>query len=72
MTNDQPPPPSRFVVLKQITATIDSTGRPFAAAVPPDLTDEEILEIVGWMSNRDGLRSTLERARAPIIVPRLT
>ncbi len=55
-------------VLKQLTITIDSTQRPFVVAVPPDLSEAELLEIVSWMGNPNGLRQMLHPGPR-IIVP---
>lgn len=34
----------------QINVTIDSTGRPAALVIPEDLTLDELMELVGWMT----------------------
>ena len=41
--------------------TITSTGRPAVLAVPPDLTDDELLELASWLLNPGGLRAMLRR-----------
>lgn len=44
-----PQPATQAVAMEQLTVTISSTGRPFAVAIPADMTDGELLEVVGWM-----------------------
>jgi len=58
------------VPMVQAQVTISSTGRPFQIAVPADLTDSEMVEIVGWMTT--SLRKQIEanRQQKPrILVP---
>lgn len=46
-------------LLKQISVTIESTGRSFGLAVPYDLSGDELLEMIAWMASPGGLRATL-------------
>jgi hypothetical protein len=58
------------VRLRQVQVTIASSGRPFVLAIPEDLSEAELFEIVGWMSN--DLRIGLAQQRSPasrIVVP---
>lgn len=45
------------IAMEQVTVTISTTKRPFVVAFPPDLTDQELLEVIGWMGQ--GLRLKL-------------
>ena len=47
------------VVMDQVQVNIGSTGRPVMLAVPRDLTDAELFELVAWMANPDGLRASI-------------
>lgn len=61
------------VELRQFPVVISSTGRPAVLAVPPDLSESELLELMGWMAVY--VRGELARARQPLagrlIVPTL-
>lgn len=50
------------VQMEQLQVTIASTGRPFVVAFPSDLTDAELLEIIGWQGT--ALRTHLAENRA--------
>ena len=64
---EQPAP----VQLRQWTATIASTGRTAAILLPPDATDGEIAEFVGWVLGPVMATYRQERAQpaARILVP---
>jgi len=47
----------RPVEMEQVTVTIATTGRPVVIAFPSDMTDQELLEFMGWMGQ--GLRLKL-------------
>lgn len=49
------------ITLEQREVTIASTGRPVVIAFPPDMTEAELFELVGWMANP--LRMELHRRR---------
>lgn len=39
------------IQMQQHTLTINSTGRPFQMVFPVDMTDSELLEVIGWMGS---------------------
>ena len=47
---------------------IASTGRVFVVAMPPDITDAELLEVATWIVAPGGLRAHL-RPRSRIVLP---
>ena len=60
------------VQMEQLNVTIGSTGRPLVIAFPTDMTEPELLEVVGWMAT--ALRGHVNTNRAKtaggrIIVP---
>lgn len=58
------------VRLRQLQVTIASTGRPFVLAIPEDISEAELFEIVGWLAH--DLRIALGQQRTPasrIVVP---
>jgi hypothetical protein len=57
--------------MEQTTVTISSTGRPVVIAWPPDMTDGELLEFVGWLSTNLRLELAKRRAKGSsrLIVP---
>ena len=55
--------------LQQVTVTIASTGRHVVIAFPPDMTDAEALEFVGWVGTQ--LRIALAQQRASAAGPQL-
>jgi hypothetical protein len=58
------------VQLQQVgPVVIGSTGRPVVMAVPPDLTDDELLEFASWLLNPGGLRAQLRRPTSRIVLP---
>lgn len=48
--------------LTQLTVTIASTGRHVVIAFPLDMTDGELLEVIGWAATN--LRAALAQERA--------
>ena len=52
----------------RIRVASESTGRPSEIAVPQDMTDAELLELIQWMASPEGLRTNLMR-RSNIIRP---
>jgi hypothetical protein len=58
-SNPPPTEPPEQTLVRQLTVTIESTQRPFILAVPPDLTDAEVLEIATWVVDPGGLREVL-------------
>lgn len=51
--------------LVQLQININSTGRIVMLAVPPDLTEPELLEFIGWSANPiGGLRAALPQKSA--------
>jgi hypothetical protein len=71
MTNDVPKPDpigaavaatEQQVQMEQMQVTISSTGRPFIVAFPTDMTDAELLEVIGWAGTT--LRGHLAANRA--------
>lgn len=54
------------VVMAQGAVTL-STGRQVHFAIPKDITDAELLELVAWMTAVDGGLRTILRADRPVI-----
>ena len=50
------------VQMEQLQVTISSTGRPFIVMFPSDMTDAELLEVIGWQGT--ALRGHLVEKRA--------
>jgi hypothetical protein len=60
------------VQMEQINVTIASTGRPFAIGIPMDMTEPELLEVIGWMSTNLRIHLGQRRAKGPasrIVLP---
>lgn len=53
------------ITLEQRELTIASTGRPFVLAFPPDMTEAELFEVVGWMANNLRIHLAQRRQSAP-------
>lgn len=61
----------RTFQMQQHSVTIASTGRPFVMAVPVDVTEAELLEIVGWVGRdlRLALQQRQRTTRPRIVIP---
>lgn len=57
------------LVMAQQTVRIGSTGRPVILGYPEDLSDGELLELLGWMAI--GLRQALADRRAKSVLGRI-
>ena len=58
------------IKLVQVQVNIGSTGRPVMLAVPGDITDHELFEVISWMANpEEGLRASI-RPKSPLVVAR--
>jgi hypothetical protein len=59
----------RTVTMISVPIHLTATGgRPVQLAVPLDVTDAEILELIGFLSVPGGLRAVLEANRGPRLV----
>jgi hypothetical protein len=53
----------------EVPILISSSGRPAVLSIPIDVTDAELLELVGWLTlPAGGLRSRLAATRGPQLV----
>lgn len=64
--NGKPP----AVDMIQIPVTISSSGRPAMVALPADVTDVELLEIIGWLGSVVAPQLRARRPASRLVIAR--
>lgn len=67
---DQAVEATQQVLMLTIPVTIASTGRPAQLAIPRDITEAELFELVGWMSTavRNSVIAEAQKRKGPQLV----
>lgn len=58
------------VQMVQVNGTMADTGRPFYLAIPADITDAELLGLLGWMSSQLAVQLRGQRPSSRLVLPK--
>lgn len=58
--------------MTQMQVNFGSSGRPMMLAVPADMTDREMFDLIAWVASDNGLRRSVNRPKSRLVLPGLS